>query len=69
MTQYMGEYYWTRTDHDLAILRSKKVNQLNKLRGMVMGYWVKRDIQKLADQISQIDAVMNARKQQYEMFE
>lgn len=68
MGKYMGDYYWTRTDHDLAVLRSKKYNRLAKLRKEPMTYFNKREIQTLTEQMANIDAVLQARRDQTEMF-
>ena len=68
MTKYMGEYYWTRTDHDLAILRSKKYNRIAALRREVMTYTNLKEIRKLQEQMGWIDAVIEARKTQLGMF-
>lgn len=62
--KYMGEYYWTRTTFDLNVLRSKKINRLNKLRSEAHTYFVMQEIRKLAAQIDDIDAVVAARNEQ-----
>ena len=68
MTRYMGDYYWTRNDHDLAVLRSKKHNRLTKLRHETMTYFNQQEIRKLTEQMQQIDAVLAARREQTDMF-
>lgn len=68
MTRYMGEYYWTRNDHDLAVLRSQKHNRLTKLRHEPMTYFNQQEIRKLNEQVHQIDAVLTSRREQTEMF-
>lgn len=69
MAKYMGEYYRTRTTKDLQILRSKKMNRLNKLRSMPKGYFVMKEISDLAANIRDIDAVLEERKLQRALFE
>lgn len=66
--KYMGEYYWTRNDYDLRVLRSKKYNRLTKIRHEVMTWTVKREIATLQEQIGWIDAVLAARAAQTAMF-
>lgn len=65
--KYMGDYYFTRTTHDLNVLRSKKVNKLTRLRHDVKTYFVMQEIKKLAEQIDDIDAVLASRRLQTEM--
>lgn len=64
----MGNYYWTRTDKDLRVLRSKKVNRLTKIRHEPMTYFGQQEARKLAGQIDDIDAVLAARAAQTEVF-
>ncbi len=66
---YMGDYYLTRTTFDLNVLRSKKVNRLTKLRHDVKTYFVMQEIRKLAEQIDDIDAVLESRKLQTSFLE
>lgn len=67
--KYMGEYYWTRTDYDLAVLRSKKYNRIAALRREVQTYTNLKEIRKLQEQMGWIDAVLGSRKEQSSMFE
>jgi len=69
MTRYMGEYYWTRTDHDLAVLRSKKYNRITALRRQAKTYTNLKEIRSLQEQMGWIDAVLASRKEQTSMFE
>jgi len=64
MANYMGAYYFTRTTYDLQVLRSKKVLRLTKLRHDAHTYFVMQEIRKLAEQIDDIDAVLESRKLQ-----
>jgi len=59
--RYMGNYYWTRTTADLHTLRSKKYNRVSKLRSEAQTYFNLQEIKKLREQMSQIEAVLNAR--------
>jgi len=68
MTRYMGQFYWTRTDHELAVLRSKKYNRLSALRRQVQTYTVLKEVRALTEQMRWIDAVLAARKEQSELF-
>jgi len=64
MAKYMGAYYLTRTTFDLKVLRSKKVVRLENLRHEVKTYFVMQEIKKLAEQIDDIDAVLESRRLQ-----
>ncbi len=66
---YMGAYYHTRTTFDLTVLRSKKYNRLMRLRKEVRTYTVMKEVRTLVEQISWIDAVLESRKTQLDMFE
>jgi hypothetical protein len=68
MSKYMGAYYWTRKTEDLRAMRSKKANHLERLRGYTKTYFVMQDIKKIAEQIDDIDAVLEARKLQASLF-
>lgn len=64
MGKYMGEYYWTRTDYDLRVLRSKKYNRLTKLRSEAATYLNMKERRQLTEQMAWIDAVLAARAEQ-----
>lgn len=68
MTKYMGEYYWTRSDYDLRVLRSKKYNRLMKLRSEAATYLNMKERRQLQEQMGWIDAVLEARATQTELF-
>lgn len=61
---YMGNYYWTRTDFDLNVLRSKKYNRLTKLRHEAQTYSVMKEIRTLLEQMGWIEAVLRSRSEQ-----
>lgn len=69
MPKYMGEYYWTRSDYDLRVLRSKKYNRLSKLRSEPATYLNMKERRQLQEQMGWIDAVLEARASQLAMFE
>lgn len=64
MGKYMGDYYWTRTDHDLRVLRSQKYNRLTKLRSQAATYLNLQERRTLTEQMGWIDAVLAARAAQ-----
>jgi len=65
--KYMGDYYCTRTTLDLKVLRSKKIVRLENLRHDVKTYFVMQEIKKLAEQIDDIDAVLESRRLQLDL--
>jgi len=68
MTKYMGTYYHTRTTYDLKTLRSQKYNRLARLRKEVQTYTVMKEVRRLNEQISWIDAVLQSREDQEVLF-
>lgn len=67
MSKYMGEYYWTRSDYDLRVLRSKKYNRLTKLRSEASTYLNLKERRQLQEQMGWIDAVLEARAAQRQL--
>ncbi len=64
MSTYTGYYYTNRTTYDLNVLRSKKYNKLAKLKKEPDTYFNLHERVKLAHQLREIDAVLDARKLQ-----
>jgi len=63
----MSNVYWGMTDKELRVLRSKKVLKLDKIGGY-NSWFARRDRETLAGQIMQIDAVLEARAAQQNLF-
>lgn len=64
---YSTSRYTDRTTKDLKTLRSKKVIQMDKLLGM-SSYWGRKDMNRLAEQIHQIDVELFSRELQLKLF-
>ncbi len=62
--RYLGEYYWSRSTHDLSVLHSKKYNRLTVLRREPKTFLNMQETKKLNDQMAQIEAVLEARRMQ-----
>lgn len=69
MPKIVGSGYTRYGIYDLQKMRSRKVLELTRLRKKPMGYFVKRDIEKLTDQIAQIDAALRWHDEQLSLFE
>jgi len=63
----MYKVYSKTSTVDLIKNRNRKVAELSKLRDQ-FGYWAKKDKSRLAHMISQIDAVIEARRLQEPLF-
>jgi len=61
---YMGNYYWSRTNHELEVLHSKKYNRLTKLRREAKTYLNIQETKALVEQMGWIEAVLEARRLQ-----
>jgi len=63
----MYKVYAKTSTIDLMKNRSRKIAQLEKLKA-IDGYWARKDIDRLAHMIHQIDAVIEARALQEPLF-
>ena len=67
MTKYMGYYYAQQSEHDLRVLRSKKILRLTKLQSQYASYLNMQERKQLNQQIGWIDAELACRKDQLEL--
>lgn len=68
MSRDMSNIYRFKTVDQLRLLRSQKLMQLDRLRRLPMGYWVKQDIAKVTHLLKQLDAELAGRADQQELF-
>jgi len=64
----MQSYYAWQTSHDLRKLYSKKSVRLQKLRGDAQGWFHKREIEALQQQMRWIEIELEARDSQLALF-
>ncbi len=67
MLKYMGNYYATKTDRELATLHSKKYNRVTHLRNQASTYLNLQEIKKLNEQMLWIRAEQQCRIDQLEL--
>lgn len=64
MARDMNNIYRFKTLDQLRLLRSQKVQQLERLRGQWLSYYVQQDIKRVAHLIDQLDAELACRRDQ-----
>jgi len=68
MPRNMQSYYALQTSHDLRKLYSKKFLRLSKLMGQAQGWYHKREIEALKQQMKWIEVELASRDAQLALF-